>query len=157
MEKKREYYQIIIFPESTLVFMSIKITSEQHSGWTFQEHSLPPANKQHTYQSINQCRWVYQSIHLPRLQHVFLFLKILFEVCSYHSYRFTEANDQPSILLLISTCVEIQRIKMYSVAINFPFKHYTYRKQRKHSSFDLIYSYKEDVWCHNKAILLKRI
>jgi hypothetical protein len=50
VERKREYYHIIIFPERTLNFISWgKRTSEQYSDGTLQSilfHKSGPANKQ---------------------------------------------------------------------------------------------------------------
>ena len=46
VEWKQEYYYIIIFPDRTWNFTSRKKrTSEHHSDWTLQEHSLPQAKQ----------------------------------------------------------------------------------------------------------------
>ena len=65
VEIKREYYHIIIFPERTWNFTSRqKRASENYSNGTLEKHKSGPANKQHTYQPINQNKYAYGGMHM---------------------------------------------------------------------------------------------
>ena len=58
IERKLEYNHVIIFPERTWKFTSIKKGEVKKPWWwnnsmAFSSHKSGPARKQHTYQSIN--------------------------------------------------------------------------------------------------------